>query len=201
LRLNRFPLNSDLKYIGRRISWTKKNGEASFAIVASVDNWKRNLLFFWLLAWTASGVIVFLNYLSLPAGSDEQSKQKLLVFVWLCFWAYFEYKIAKAFIWRNSGVEKLWLKNDNLYMKRQVGTKGRVKIYEADVVKDLRIYEGESDLAKTFSRSYWVVGGETLAFDYFGKTIRFAMQLDENDAAELLKVLKNELKLARKKAS
>ena len=170
-------------------------------VLSSADNWKRNLLFFWLLAWTASGVIVFLNYMALPAGSEEQDKQKLFVFVWLCFWAYFEYKIAKAFIWRNSGVEKYWIKNGNLYIKRQIGNKGKVKIYEIDVMKDLRIFDGDSDLMKNFNKSYWVVGGETLAFDYFGKTIRFAMQLEEKEAEELLKVMKHELKIARKKAS
>lgn len=194
-------MNSDLKYIGKRVSYTKKNGETSFVVLASVDSWKRNLLFFWLLAWTASGVIVFMNYLSLPAGSEEQEKQKLFVFVWLCFWAYFEYKTAKAFIWRNSGMEKFWIRNGNLYMKRQIGSKGKVNIYEIDVMRDLRLIEGESDMMKTFGKSYWVIGGETLAFDYYGKTVRFAMQLEKAEAAELLKVLKHELKIGRKEAS
>lgn len=188
-----------MEYIGKRISILKKQGEVSFAILSSAESWKKNLLFLWLLLWTASGIIVFVYALRFDdvtgLNLEQLQQRKLFLFVWFCFWLYFEYLAAKAYRWRSSGVEKLWIKNNRLYMKRETGGKGKTQSYDIDVIKDLRIYEASGELMKVLSKSYWVVGGETLAFDYYGKIIRFGMQLDEREAAELLKKLQQALRM------
>lgn len=185
-----------MEYISPRISVQKKSDVTSIVILASADNRKRNLLGLWLFAWTVCGVIVFMYFFRIT-----DSKEKLMVFVWLCFWVYFEYMVAKAFRWRSSGVEKMKIKDGYLYMMREIGGKGKKKVYEIDVIKDLRRQDEANDLKRTLNRSYWVVGGETLAFDYFGKSVRFGLQLDEKESSELLKTLQREMKASRKKAS
>lgn len=193
-----------MEFIGKRISVVKKGDETSIVILSSVDNRKRNLLGLWLFVWTICGVIVFLYFLRFDgAGMKPEAarQQKLLLFIWLIFWMYFEYLAAKAFRWRSSGVEKLKVKNGYLHVKREVGGKGKNHLYEIDVIKDLRYFEEEGELRKTLNRSYWVVGGENIAFDYFGKTIRFGRQLEEKEANALIKLLRQEMKTSRKKTS
>ena len=70
--------------------------------MASDDKKKTNLLFLWLLAWTISGVIVIGNYFTIM-----QDKTKLLLIIWIAFWAYFEFKIVRVFMWKQFGKEKL----------------------------------------------------------------------------------------------
>jgi hypothetical protein len=185
-----------MEFIGPRISVVKKNDETNIVILSSVDNRKKNILGLWLFAWTICGVLVFFYFLR-----ATESQVKLALFIWLCFWIYFEYVAAKAFRWRSSGVEKIRVKNGYLHLKKEVGGKGKNRLFEIDVIKELRLFEDEGELRKTLNRSYWVVGGETLAFDYFGKTVRFGRQLEEKEANALMKLLKQEMKTSRKKAS
>jgi hypothetical protein len=44
------------------------------------------------------------------------------------------------------------------------------------------------------NNSYWMIGGEKLAFDYYGKEIKFALQIEESEAKALLKILKTEIR-------
>lgn len=191
-----------MEYIGKRISILRKDDEISFAILPASEQWKKYLLLVWLILWTACGVVVFMYAFQmneLPGDPEEMKKQRLFIFIWICFWLYFEYIMIKALRWRTSGVEKLWLKNGNLYYKREVGGRGKVHHYNAEALKDLRLHEEGSDLVKTLNRSYWVVGGETIAFDYYGKVVRFGLQMEEKEAQELIKRLNHAMKLFGKR--
>lgn len=42
--------------------------------------------------------------------------------------------------------------------------------------------------------SYWVIAGERIAFDYYGKEIKLALQVDEEEAEGLYKLLKKKIK-------
>jgi hypothetical protein len=118
-----------------------------------------------------------------------------MLIVWLGFWAYFEFRIFKAFMWRKYGVEKVKLKENKFFYKRDVAGKGKIKVYEFDFIKDIRIVElKENSFADNMNNSYWMVGGEKLAFDYYGKEIKFAMQIEESEAKALMKVIKAEIK-------
>ena len=37
-----------------------------------------------------------------------------MLLVWLCFWAYFEFKSFKVFMWRRFGVEKIKIRDEKL---------------------------------------------------------------------------------------
>lgn len=120
-----------MEYIGKRISIKKKeNHEWSIVILSSIDKTKNRLLFAWLFAWTVSGIIVLTQYFVII---DQQTKIALIV--WLGFWAYFEYKIFKAFMWRKFGVEKIKLQDGKLYYKRDVSGKGKFKFSNSILLK------------------------------------------------------------------
>jgi hypothetical protein len=179
-----------MEYIGKRISIKRSDNETSIVIVAQSEKVKNILLFAWLFIWTVSGIVVFAQYFIIP---DPDTKVMLIV--WLGFWAYFEFRIFKAFMWRKYGVEKIKLRENKLFYKRDIAGKGKVKVYEFDFIKDLRMVEfKENSFADNMNNSYWMVGGEKIAFDYYGREIKFALQIDENESKALLRLLKGIIK-------
>jgi hypothetical protein len=179
-----------MEYIGKRISIKKNDKDLSIVIIALKNKTKNILLFSWFFIWTVCGIIVLSQFFMIP---DQNAKAMLIV--WLAFWAYFEYRIFKAFMWRKFGVEKIKLRENKFSYKRDVAGKGKVKVYEFDFIKDLRIVEQkENSFETTMSNSYWTVGGEKLVFDYYGKEIKFGLQLDEQETKALFKVIKDGVK-------
>lgn len=180
-----------MEYIGEKISVVRKDNEVSIVILASTDKKKLNLLFFWLIAWTVCGLLVVGQYFSL-----NDPNLKAYIIGWLAFWAYFEYKIVKVYLWRRGGMEKIKLKDKMLYYKREIGGKGKIHVYQYDFIKDLRLIVLGNNFINTVNNSYWVIGGERLEFEYYGKTIRFGLQLNDKDAKGLLHLIQKELKSA-----
>ncbi len=178
-----------MEYIGKRISVKRTEGEVSIVILSTVDKMKRILLFCWLFLWSVCGVIVFAQFFILK---DENTKAALIA--WMGFWAYFEYKIFTAFLWRKFGMEKIKLREGKVFYKRDISGRGKVKIFEYDFVKDLRVIgRKDNSFFDNLNYSYWVVSGEQIAFDYYGKEIKLGIQLDEDDANELYTLLEKEL--------
>ncbi len=179
-----------MEYIGTRISIKRFEEQISIVILSTANKTKNLFLFLWFFLWTLSGVIIFSQYFLL---TDPNTKTGIIV--WMGFWAYFEYKIFKAFMWRKFGVEKIKLREGKLFYKRDVAGKGKIKVYEFDFIKDLRVVEPkENSFFENLDNSYWVVAGEKVAFDYYGKEIRFGIQLDEKDAKGLFKLIRNKVK-------
>ncbi len=179
-----------MEYIGKRISIKRKEDELSIVIISLKEKTKSILLTVYLILWSLSGIYVFSQYFNLI-----DPNTKVAVLVWMGFWAYFEYKIVKAYLWRKFGVEKMKVRNGEILYKRDTAGKGKVKTFEQDFIKDLHYIEiKENSFFENINNSYWVIAGERLAFDYYGKEIKFGIQLDEADAQSLLKLIKKELK-------
>ncbi len=179
-----------MEYIGNRISIKRKENEVSIVIISLKEKVKNILLTIYLVVWSLSGIIVFSQLLVIP---DRNTK--LAIFVWLAFWAYFEFKIFRAYMWRKFGVEKIKLRNNQFQYKRDRAGKGKVTRFDFDYIKDIRYIEPkENSFFENINNSYWVIAGEKLAFDYNGKEIKFGIQLEEKDAQALLKLVKKEIK-------
>lgn len=180
-----------MEYIGTQISIKRTEKELSIVILAFVNKLKNKILLLWLILWTVGGLIVLSQYFTIP---DQNTKTAIIV--WMGFWAYFEYKIFNAFLWRKSGREIIKIRDKKFFYSRLRGTGiGKIKTYETDFIKDLRVIESkENSFSENLNNSYWVIAGEKLAFDYYGNEIKFGIQLTESDAKALLKVIKNEIK-------
>lgn len=179
-----------MEFIGKRISIKQKEQELSIVILSTINKVKRTLLFCWFFLWSVSGVIVFTQLLMTP---DEKTKVALIV--WMGFWTYFEYKIFSAYMWRRFGVEKIKLRDNKLFYKRDVAGRGKIKVFEYDFIKDFRIIDkNEDSLMDSLNHSYWVVAGERIAFDYYGKEIKLALQVSDEEAEGLYKLLKRKIK-------
>ena len=179
-----------MEYIGERISLKQKENELSIVILSFKNKAKNNLLFCWFVLWSISGIFVFTNYFTII---DQNTKAAIIV--WLGFWGYFEYVILKAYFWRKSGKEIIKLKDNKLMYKRFVLWNTKIKVYEYEFIKDFKIIEPkENSFRENLNNSYWVIAGEKLAFDYYGKEIKLGIQLIQNDAEFLKKRIQKEVK-------
>lgn len=181
---------SKIETIGKRISVLKDEEVSSFVVLPTDTNWKLYLLTAWLFLWTVSGCVVLVNYFSVT-----NTNIKLVVIMWLGFWAYFEFKICKAFLFRKFGKEKIWIKGDKLFYWRDIAGRGKKLEFEKELVKDLAIIEKKkTDFFAFMNESFWIIGGESISFSYASKTYRMGVQLPQEDAKELLRQLKHVLR-------
>lgn len=176
--------------IGSRSSLSIKEQVFSLIIIPTDKKRKTGLLFLWLFAWTISGVIVLSSY---PQIRDQNAR--LMLVVWLAFWAYFEFKIIRVFMWKRFGKEKLWIKNGMLHYQQDINGRGKVKQYDINLISELKMIPVEkTNFADSFNQSFWVKGGERIEFTCQGKIIRMGMQLPDEDATKIVSELKKFLK-------
>lgn len=176
--------------ISPRVSVLEKDGVFSLVILPTTDRRKLWLMFFWLLAWTVCGIIVFTNYFQIT-----NKEARIFIIVYLSFWAYYEFKIGRAFLWKKFGREKLWIKKGKLQYQREVSGKGKIREFDLELVNGLELIEvSKSSFADTINQSFWVKGGERLQFNCQSKVVRFGMQLNDKEAYDVFKALKNFLK-------
>lgn len=174
-----------MKLLGDRISIIRKPNLLSVVILATNDKRKLITMFFWLLAWSVCGVIVLFQYFQI---SNEN--EKLFLLIYLSFWAYFEVSILRAFIWRKYGKEKLWIKDGLLHYQREIYGRGKIRVYQPELIRDFKILEMRThNLIDSLNQSFWVRGGERLEFLHQTKTIRFGMQISDEQARKLFEAI------------
>ena len=81
-----------------------------------------------------------------------------------------------------------------MFYRKAVRGRGKIKVYEFDFIKDFKVIESkENSFFENLNNSYWVIAGEKLTFDYYGKEIKFGFQLSDTDATALFKYIKNKI--------
>ena len=181
----------NIQAISKRSSVLIKDLVFSLVILPTDDKKKVNWMFVWLLAWSVSGVIVMANYFTLT-----QDKAKMMLIVWLAFWAYFEFKIIRVYMWKRFGKEKLWIKNGKLLYQQDINGRGKVKEFDLNLISEFGLIAlTNGSIADTFSQTFWVKGGERIEFTCQSKNIKFGMQLDDNEAKKIITALNKFLKM------
>ena len=164
-----------------RISQEKREEGILIKIKAFRDESKQKNLTLWLVFWTFCGIAIGSQLF--VKGDDEL---RAFVFVYLAFWGYFEYVVVKAFKWRKSGEEQFLISEENFHYGRTYNNRGFLKPHRKDLVNAVKVIDEEiGTFAKVFGSSYWVVGGERLAFAVNGKVIPFGMQLTDKEMKQL----------------
>jgi hypothetical protein len=120
----------------------------------------------------------------------------MLIVIWLAFWAYFEFKIIRVFMWKRFGKEKLWIKNGNhICINKTLTAKEKLKSLMLNLVSDIELIAlTKGSIADTFSQTFWVKGGERIEFTCQAKIVKFGMQLDDDEANKIIAALKKFLK-------
>lgn len=180
-----------MEWIGPRVSYVEKDNELSIVISSLSEKKKNRLMLFWIIAWVIGGLCMFAYYFM---ATDNQVK--LMIIVWLAFWFYFLFKVLRAYRWRVMGKEIIKIREGKIFYKLDIAGTGKIKGYELDLINDLRILTKEdksADFFKSMENSYWIISGERIGFNYGGKLISFGLQLTDNEASSLLKILRKRL--------
>lgn len=160
-----------------------QDGEFEITIKSYYDNNKQNMLVLWLILWTIAGIGILSQFFF-----DQVEGFTTYLIVLMAFWSYFEYKIMLAFRWRKYGLERIVIKEDVVYISREIANRGIPEIYEVNWIKNLKVKEKEeSNFITDISKAYWNLGEEKIIFDYKGKVIRFGMELNEHEAKKIVK--------------
>ena len=179
----------NIQVIGKRSSIFIKDNVFSLVILPTAEKKKTNLLFLWLFAWSVSGIIILVNYFKLT-----NDNAKLMIIIWLGFWAYFEFKIIRVYMWKRFGQEKLWIKNGVLHYQQNINGRGKIKEFDLNLISDWDAIKVEqANIADYFSQTFWVKGGERIEFICQGKLIKFGMQLPDEEATKILAAIKKQL--------
>ena len=127
---------------------------------------------------------------------EKNQTQRMILIVIIGFWAYYEFKVGRAYFFRKYGYEKIWIKKDKLHYKKEFGGRGKTKVFDINYIKSLKKVDYfENDFFQNMSRSFWTLSGESVEFSYHSKTMRFGIQLSEKESEKVVK----EIDLALKK--
>ena len=168
------------------------NDRKTLEIPSIEDATKLKILVVWFVLWTLSGMVVFSQFF-MPSTKDV----KLMYAVWMAFWAYFEYKASVLLSWRRKGKEILTFSESGFTLRRDINGRGIDKVYAREEVKKISTvnFKDRKVLARV-TPLYWNMGYETVLFDYKGKEEALGLQLTEEEALQLVKVMKQRLNKA-----
>lgn len=185
-----------MEFISERVSFDRSGDRLSVVITPRLSRGKQTLLLTWVLAWTFIGIYVIYERTRLPEG--DPLRQYLLAF--LAFWAYFEFQVGRALLWRLKGFELWRVKEDVFTLKDSILGFGKANNYFIQNIQKLDVMEiDEASWKWQMNESIWLMGGERIQFEHLGKKVAFGKGLTPEEAKQLVPVLKHALKVARKK--
>jgi hypothetical protein len=171
-----------------RISLNKKPEYLEIVINGSVPSQQKMILIAWLIAWTGSGIYVFSQMFS------QKGDTLIFMIVWMFFWLYFEYRIAKAWLWRSYGKEVMQIRKNEIKLLIDVPLGKKEVTFSTDGLSGWHNLEKDkSAFVRNFYSAFWNIGGETIGFFHKTKLHVFARQISETDADALLSIIKRQL--------
>lgn len=139
----------------------------------------------WLVGWAAGEWTVGKTLLFPPQDRAEMGIG-LFSLVWLVGWTAGGLFVFASVLWMLFGVERVRIARDEVRLRREVFGVGRTWQYDPRAVSRLRaLYDVESPFGTSVPHLPWSPLGQTLAFDYGAKTIRFGAGLDAAEARQL----------------
>lgn len=179
--------------MAERITINNKDNSIEIEIKAFKDKTKQKMLLVWIVLFSLCGLAILSQFFY---GYDKSSQ--LFFAVYLAFWLFFEFKVIYAFRWRNAGMEKIILNKTEIILIKEIGKRGITQIMNVKEMNNVSLYEPEEPgFIKAINSSYWNINKYSLTFDYQGKTVPFAIDVEKNEAKKLLKEIQQFLRKAK----
>lgn len=189
-----------MKWLSERISFHKHENYTTIIVSSKIESWKESLIFGWLMLWTLIGlaIIYFLvtdNYSQAMLENTSKKDLQLYLGVFLVLWGYFEYRVARVYLWRKKGMEYFKFDAEKLTIKRAFGKYGKANEYMYDNISELKVIERkDKSYSKVMGSAFWDIGNEALSFMYHGRQIIFGVQLEPAEAKSFKTFFSDELK-------
>ncbi len=193
------------KNIGNRISYFDEKKSCSIIIYPARKRWKEALLFAWLMAYSFVGLyMIYLLFFGMDTidnsgmegDKDEILKnQKIYLSVFIAFWAYFEYKVVRGFLWLVKGKELIKIEGGQITIKNSIFGYGKAQKYFTDNIKDFDMVEHKTfSFGFDYENAFWRQGTDSLIFSVTGKSVGFAEKIPNKEANLLMRLMKDRIK-------
>jgi len=175
-----------MKWIGERISFIDDNKKTTVIVEPEQKLLVNALMGAWVSMWFVIGGISIWALVKLGLTDQET----IILYVFLSFWAYYAYRVTRAFLWLIWGKESIKIDETGIILKNSIRGYGRATPYYFQNVEKIRMMiPKERSLQTVWESSPWVKGGERIEFDYMGRVVRFGKKLNEKDAKLLFKLI------------
>lgn len=187
-----------MKWIGERISFVDDKNLTTIIIEPEVKSWVSALMGAWVFMWYVIGAIVIWALFTL----ELKDQEKVILFVFITFWAYYGVRVSRGFFWLIWGREHIKINETALIYKKSIKGYGKAIPYYLENITKVRVHiPKEKSFQTAWESSPWIRGGERIEFDYMGKMVKFGRKLDEKDAQQLFKFVTKKIddRLRKKK--
>jgi hypothetical protein len=175
-----------MKWIGERISFVDEKIKTTVVIHPENVGWIKGVMGAWFAMWLCIGAIVVWSYNVF----DLTQQEKIIIYVFMVFWAYYAVRVGRSFFWLLWGKELLKIDEVSFGYKKSIRSYGRARTYLLDNISKIRMHKPEEKtIQAVWEASPWVKGGERIEFDYMGKVVRLGRKLNEKDSELLFKLI------------
>lgn len=185
-----------MEFLSDRISVVKNDSGTSIVIAAGTDKKKNRFVLLLLVLWIIGGIMMIWSFPSLT-----ENKTKLVVIIWLAFWVYFLYVLARLWRWKQYGFEVIKIAGSSFKYKRDVKGRGWVNEYVLLRMKNVRPSGSESpSWLKNLGGDFWNTDCDSIRFDHEDKEISLGYQLDPKEVKSLIHVLSDFITVEEQKS-
>lgn len=184
-----------MEMLSDRIGVVKTDEDLTVYIKASTqaDVKKLNLFKLWVILWSLAGIAIFSQLFF-----DFYSRmEKLYMVIYLAFWAYFEYRMIRAYYFRKYGIETIYINNDKFMVRRDIlSKKGKPVYYRAEEKNPFHeVEETGMGLGKVYYSSFWIITGGSIGFGHSRGENRVGLQLPKADVKKLVKLMNSYIRV------
>ncbi|MGY6563017.1 MAG: hypothetical protein ACXITV_13020 [Luteibaculaceae bacterium] len=185
-----------MKQISERISINREPDSLTVKIKAFNVKWKESILVAWVAMWTFCGVYFIYELFNYR----EDNAMAIFLGIMVGFWLYFEIRVVKALLWRLYGVEVVEFTPDGIYYKAESKWPSKPKQLSVSNIKKFDEYVPSANNFFAFmSRSYWIIGGETIEVKNVSTDFYIARELSDKEINHLVPILNRALEDFRRK--
>lgn len=179
-----------MKKLSNRIKYQTLENETEVFIAPDKNEEAEKQVKLWLALFTLAGLSMLIGAPFFVSGREEVA----VVFIYMVFWLYFEIKVFSAYRYRSGGQEKIVLNDKQFIYTLEKNKRGIPKSYELDKISNWRFEEkSQSGFMGMINQSAWMIAGESVCFDYEGRSISIGIQLKKGEAEHLIKWLKKQI--------
>jgi hypothetical protein len=180
-----------MKLISTRVSFSSKNDITTIVILPEKNVWVNAMMGMWLAMWWVIGCVLLWSLFNLKLNEQE----KLIIYIFFVFWAYYAFKVTKSFLWLLYGKELLKIDEVGISLKKSLLTFGQASPFYFENIKSISYsIPASGSFQAVWEASPWVTDGERITFEYFEKPIRFGRKLNEKESAEIVNIINKKIK-------
>ena len=181
--------STPIKSLGERITYAWHDDALTIIIGQRIPQSQLFMLQAWFLAWLGVGATTAME-MGQTTGSDRS-----FFLVFMAFWAFFAFRVLKVILWRRIGREMIRITAEGMSVKNAFNDWGRARFFLKDNIRKMEVIRRDpTKFMQNLDQSFWIMGGDSLQFNYLRGRFILGKQLDAATASSLAKLIDQALK-------